>query len=94
MPFSQDGRPLVGPLDHLRMRGCWLAVGFGPSGIMEGPYAAKLLAGRIASHFGAKGSKGAHQNEDEADRVILANLNPTEERGVTKIQQILQKELC
>ena len=89
MPFSQDGRPLVGPLEHLRMRGCWLAVGFGPSGIMEGPYAAKLLAGRIASHFGAKGSKGAHQNEDEADRVILANLNPTEERGVTKIQQIL-----
>lgn len=45
MPFSADGKPIVGPLGDLP--GLWIAGGFGPHGIMEGPMAAKWLAYRI-----------------------------------------------
>jgi glycine/D-amino acid oxidase-like deaminating enzyme len=82
MPFSADGRPIVGPLHRdLGLDTCWLAVGFGPAGIMEGPYAAKLLAGRIAAHDRhLKGQSAAilPVSEDEADRAILASLEPRE----------------
>jgi glycine/D-amino acid oxidase-like deaminating enzyme len=57
MPFSQDGPPLVGSLAPLGgggggggsggggdLAGLWLAAGFGPHGIMEGPGAMKFLA--------------------------------------------------
>ena len=62
------------------MPSCWLAVGFGPAGIMEGPYAAKLLAGRIARRVlhgtGGEHHPAAARSEDEADRAILASLDP------------------
>ena len=76
MPFSQDGRPIVGSLGCLGMPTCWLAVGFGPQGIMEGPYAAKLLAGRIALGSGLRGNATHRTSEDEADELILRSLDP------------------
>ena len=39
MPFSRDGRPIVGQLAPSRAPGIWLSMGFGPHGIMEGPAA-------------------------------------------------------
>ena len=44
----------------------WLAVGFGPVGIMEGPYAAKMLVGRIAKAV-----------ESETDRAVMASIDPS-----------------
>jgi glycine/D-amino acid oxidase-like deaminating enzyme len=43
MPFSVDGRPIVGELDSVGMPGLWVAIGFGPSGIMKGPGSAEIL---------------------------------------------------
>lgn len=53
MPFSADGRPIVGECDSLGLSNLWLACGFGPSGIMEGPAAAKMLATRVAARIDA-----------------------------------------
>lgn len=50
MPFSMDGQPLVGELSDIGYPGLWLAAGFGPHGIMEGPYAAKLIADAVTNH--------------------------------------------
>ncbi len=47
MGFSVDGKPLVGELNELGYPGLWLAAGFGPHGIMEGPGAARALADMI-----------------------------------------------
>lgn len=47
MPFSMDGRPIVGELDAIGLPNIWLLVGFGPHGMMEGPGAAKYIARRI-----------------------------------------------
>ena len=47
MGFSVDGKPLIGELDELGYPGLWLAAGFGPHGIMEGPGAARALADMI-----------------------------------------------
>ena len=44
MPFSEDGKALVGECDALGFEQLWLACGFGPKGIMEGPMAGRLLA--------------------------------------------------
>ena len=74
MPFSRDGRPIVGHLGHLGMPHCHVAVGFGPAGIMEGPYAAKLLAGQIAHASGVR--LPGRAREDEADKAILQSLSP------------------
>lgn len=52
MPFSADGRPIVGDCAVLGAPpNLWLACGFGPSGIMEGPMAARLLARRVAQRL-------------------------------------------
>ena len=51
MPFSSDGVPIVGECAELGYGGLWLACGFGPSGIMEGPHAATLLAERLLARL-------------------------------------------
>ena len=75
MPFSRDGRPIVGSLASLGLPNCWLACGFGPAGIMEGPYAAKLLAGRVAGAL--QGGRDAVAREVEADQVSMQSLDPS-----------------
>ena len=85
MPFSADGRPLVGSLKHLGLASCWLAVGFGPAGVMEGPYAAKLLANQIAEAFAierypatwSESRRATAFGRDEADLIILRSLSPS-----------------
>ena len=67
MPFSRDGRPIVGSLAPFGLPNCWLACGFGPSGIMEGPAAAELLAARVA---------GKSDGEAHADRLVIESLDP------------------
>jgi len=53
MPFSKDGGALVGSLGPIcgcgSKRGLWVAAGFGPHGIMEGPGAMKLLISAVIS---------------------------------------------
>eukprot|EP01083_Nonionella_stella_P131234 398551_1 len=51
MPFSMDGKPLVGELDSIGLNGVWMLCGFGPNGIMEGPGAAKYVADRIVNQL-------------------------------------------
>jgi glycine/D-amino acid oxidase-like deaminating enzyme len=43
MPFSKDGRPMVGELAALGFEQLWVAVGFGSNGVMSGPHAGKLV---------------------------------------------------
>jgi len=44
MPFSMDGKPLIGDLAALGLPCLWVVTGFGPHGIMEGPGAGKAVA--------------------------------------------------
>jgi len=53
MPFSADGQPIVGSLGA-EGKGLWVAGGFGPHGIMEGPMAGKWLAYRVVGHADAQ----------------------------------------
>lgn len=78
MPFSRDGRPIVGSLASLGLPNCWLACGFGPVGIMEGPHAAKLLAGRVAAQVGGCGGEMKNEtNETKEDKVAMESLKPS-----------------
>eukprot|EP00941_MAST-03F_sp_MAST-3F-sp1_P001088 g1088.t1 len=47
MPFSKDGKPLVGELDKVGLPGIYILGGFGPNGIMQGPGCASILAKKI-----------------------------------------------
>ena len=47
MPFSRDGKPIIGELNDIGLDGIWLLCGFGPHGIMEGPGAAKWIADKV-----------------------------------------------
>lgn len=76
MPFSRDGWPIVGTLAPLGLPAVWLACGFGPSGIMEGPHAAKLLAARVAAD--CSGCQPAMlKREGPEDKVAMACLDPS-----------------
>ena len=57
MPFSMDGSPIVGELDGVDLPGVWLAAGFGPHGIMEGPGAMHFLA-KVMMAGGGEGGRG------------------------------------
>ena len=70
MPFSVDGQPLVGELDPLGLPGLWLASGFGPHGIMEGPFAGKLLADAVTGVA-------------PLPEAVAAKFNPCREGGAT-----------
>ncbi len=52
MPFSLDGKPIIGELSGIGLPGLWLVTGFGPHGIMEGPGAGALVARAIVSGDG------------------------------------------
>eukprot|EP00040_Diaphanoeca_grandis_P013163 m.66556 g.66556 ORF g.66556 m.66556 type:complete len:481 (+) comp23702_c0_seq2:317-1759(+) len=70
MPFSTDGAALVGELSDIGLPGLWVAVGFGPHGIMEGPMSAKLLADALT---------GVAQ----IPSVVAQKFNPTRSSGIT-----------
>jgi glycine/D-amino acid oxidase-like deaminating enzyme len=50
MPFPLFGEPMVGELSPLGLPSCWLIIGFGPHGVMDGTFqgvfAAACVAGR------------------------------------------------
>mmetsp|Transcript_30203 Transcript_30203/g.68196 ORF Transcript_30203/g.68196 Transcript_30203/m.68196 type:complete len:97 (+) Transcript_30203:526-816(+) len=86
MPFSSDGLPMVGECAALGFGGLWLACGFGPTGIMEGPAAAALLAERLVVRLqggamaptrpGMGRACAALSEEEEDKRVVLQTMNP------------------
>ena len=87
MPFSLDGPPLVGSLavaqqgDASRLDGLWLAAGFGPHGIMEGPGAMKFLAEEIVD--GLRGFCEAGGSVEGQRRArVLAFYDPYRAQGV------------
>jgi hypothetical protein len=49
MPFSLDGRPLVGGLQPVgaQFKGLWIAGGFGPEGMMQAPGSMHFLAKKL-----------------------------------------------
>ena len=49
MPFSIDGTPIVGELSETGYPGLWLATGFGPEGIMEGPAAGRWVGEQVVA---------------------------------------------
>ena len=57
MPFSVDGRSIVGELRRVGLPGLWLAAGFGPHGVMEGPGAMSMLANAIAGRSGRNSAR-------------------------------------
>ena len=80
MPFSVDGDPLLGELHTVGLPGLWLAAGFGPHGIMEGPGAAMVLAEALmqrevekaqAAAGAAAGAKGCAQGAGEEEAAGL-----------------------
>lgn len=73
MPFSADGHPIVGECSTMGPPNLWLACGFGPSGIMEGPMAARLLARRIARRLGLEGGAPA---EPDGARLAMRAMDP------------------
>ena len=49
MPFSMDGRPMIGELNGIGLDGIWMLCGFGPHGMMEAPGAAKYVVERLVA---------------------------------------------
>ena len=80
MPFSADGKPIVGELAPLGLPNLWMACGFGPSGVMEGPMAASLLAARLAARLGFAGDgDGVGLGGDEEQRAVMRAIDPCRE---------------
>ena len=52
MPFSKDGRPLVGELAPLGLQDLWVACGFGSNGVMSGPHAGRLVGEASVASLG------------------------------------------
>jgi len=59
MGFSMDGKPLIGELSDVGYPGLWIAAGFGPHGIMEGPGAMRILSDAMKGPL-----------DDEAGKII------------------------
>jgi len=89
MPFSQDGPPLVGslaPLGGGLLAGLWLAAGFGPHGIMEGPGAMKFLAEDIVDSLrGYCALKDSEAGRQRAE--VLAAYDPCRGAGAKAAAQ-------
>ncbi|KAL1529151.1 hypothetical protein AB1Y20_000110 [Prymnesium parvum] len=81
MPFSADGRPLVGECAAVGFANLWLACGFGPKGIMEGPMAGRLLAELIVAKLGARHDR---EHEVQVASEALQWLDPCREGGVRR----------
>ena len=58
MPFSKDGRPLLGELAPLGHSGLWVAVGFGSNGVMSGPHAGRLVGEAAVAANAGSGAVG------------------------------------
>eukprot|EP00939_MAST-03C_sp_MAST-3C-sp1_P000935 g935.t1 len=72
MGFSMDGKPLIGGLGKLGYPGLWVAAGFGPHGIMEGPGAMKFLASMMRGEI------------DREDARTMGAFDPAREGGVVR----------
>ena len=79
MPFSLDGIPIVGELGEAGYPGFWLATGFGPHGMMEGPAAGRLVGEAVVTQQqGAGGTppSPAHRRIQDAVKAGLAAATP------------------
>jgi len=72
MGFSVDGKPLIGELHELGYPGLWMAAGFGPHGIMEGPGAARILADMIC------------RDGDRSNNELMYTFRPCRHDGVKR----------
>jgi hypothetical protein len=74
MPFSRDGLALIGSLAALGKPSVWVACGFGPHGIMEGPGSARILAKQIVTVCRGDGGGGGGDGGDMdlTDNEVLA----------------------
>ena len=82
MPFSMDGLPIVGDLSSLGFPRVWIAGGFGPHGIMEGPGAMSYLADVIAESL-LDTTSAATTSSTSNKKSTLAELDPSRIGGVT-----------
>jgi glycine/D-amino acid oxidase-like deaminating enzyme len=51
MPFALFGEPMVGELSPLGLPSCWLIMGFGPHGVMDGTFQGVLAAACVAGRY-------------------------------------------
>jgi glycine/D-amino acid oxidase-like deaminating enzyme len=80
MPFSKDGRPMVGELTPLGLDGLWVAVGFGSNGVMSGPHAGRVVGEAAAASVAQKPQGGGVAPERLAEAVA-----PCREDGVQRL---------
>lgn len=75
MPFSIDGIPIVGELAEAGYPNLWLATGFGPHGIMEGPAAGRFVGEAVvAQQHRCAGGAASSITDHGIHRVLAAAL--------------------
>jgi len=87
MPFSVDGKPLVGSLKGVseRFDGLWIAGGFGGEGMMLGPGVAKQLAVCIRTEID---STLCTTREKSKASELLVDMNPCRTNGVRRTTEV------